>query len=151
MIDRDFIYSIVSKAIEGSSMFITSVTVKPGNRILVFLDGDEGVGIDECVSVSRFVEASLNRDKEDFELNVSSHGLTSPLTVPRQFLKNIGKEVNVTMPDGKKITGMMIFADSQGFSLNPSANKKKKIASEEMNEIHLKYNEVKEVKISITF
>ncbi len=151
MIDKDFIFSITEKAIEGSSMFITTVDVKPGNRITVFLDGDNGVSIEECVRVSRQIESSLNRDSEDFELNVSSHGLTNPLIVARQYVKNIGKEVNVKMPDGKKMNGILFSADDQGFCLRHPAGKKDKTTPQQFNEIHFKYTEVKEVKISISF
>jgi ribosome maturation factor RimP len=151
MIDKDYIREIVEKTIEGTAMFVTSVNVKPGNKIMVFLDGDQGVTIEECVRVSKSVESSLNRENEDFELNVSSYGLTSPLALPRQFLKNCGKVVTVLMPDGKKINGTIISATDENFELKIEKVKKKAGKDIDDELLKLSYNEVKEVKLKISF
>ena len=74
ILNNDLITKLVLEAIQGTDLFITEVKVKKGNTILVFLDGDNGVSIDSCIQVSRFVEKHLDRDKVDFELNVSSFG-----------------------------------------------------------------------------
>ena len=124
MIEKKHIEEIVNKAIEGTELFITSVSVKPNNKIMVFLDGDTGVSINDCVKVSRFVEKSLNRDNEDFELNVSSHGLSTPLLLPRQYMSKIGKSITVLMPDGEKIAGTLISANKTHSHLNQKLIKK---------------------------
>jgi ribosome maturation factor RimP len=151
MIEKEFVSELVTKALEGSSLFITSVSVKPGNKILVFLDGDHGVSIDDCVRVSRFVESSLNRDIEDYELNVSSHGLSSPLMIPRQYVKNIGKQLSVLMSDGKKLNGELIEVTDEHFSIRLTTKKSKKVEQEKNETIQLQYSEIKESKINISF
>jgi ribosome maturation factor RimP len=151
MIEKEFVSELVTKALEGSSLFITSVSVKPGNKILVFLDGDHGVSIDDCVRVSRFVESSLNRDIEDYELNVSSHGLSSPLMIPRQYVKNIGKQLSVLMSDGKKLNGELIEVTDEHFSIRLTTKKGKKVEQEKNETIQLQYSEIKESKINISF
>ncbi len=151
MIDKDHIRKTAEKCIEGTSMFVTSVNVKAGNKIMIFLDGDHGVSIEECVRVSREIESSLNRDVEDFELNVSSYGLTSPLTLPRQFVKNIGKAVTVLIPDGKKFSGTIVSATDEFFELLVDKARKKAVKDTHEEVLKIHYNEIKEVKLKISF
>lgn len=150
MITKEKIEALVRKAIEHTDIFITGIDVKSGNRIFVFLDGDRGVSIDDCVEISRFIEASLDRNVEDFELQVSSHGLSSPLVLPRQFVKNIGKEVTVLMHDGRKLTGEILSADDVQFVLQ---EKKQKMKQNDGNNqsLTVKYSETKQVKLNISF
>lgn len=151
MIEKEYIREIAEKSIEGTSLFVTSVNVKSGNNIMVFLDGDHGVTIEECVRISRIIESSLNRDVEDFELNVSSYGLTNPLILPRQFRKNTGKTVTVLMPDGKKFSGIIVSAEEEFFILQIEKGKKKAAAHNDEEVMKLNYNEIKEVKLKISF
>lgn len=151
MIEKEYIEELVNKSLEGTSLFLTSVSVKSGNKIMVFIDGDQGVGIDECTNLSRFIESSLNRDVEDFELNVSSHGLTSPLVMPRQFVKNTGRKVTVLMPDGKKHSGTILSAFDDHFIIQPDLKKKEKSNTAQTESVRFEYSEVKEVKINISF
>jgi len=151
MIEKKLIEELVSKSIEGTTMFITAMNVKPGNKIMVFIDGDQSVSIEDCVKISRFVESSLDREKEDFELHVSSHGLTSPLTMPRQYVKNIGKEITILMHDGIKISGTIISADETSFVFEKEKNKKTGKAVESAEITKLEYSEIKEVKLKISF
>jgi ribosome maturation factor RimP len=151
MITKEHINELVEKAIEGTAMFVTSVQVKPGNKILVFLDGDHGVSIEDCVSVSRFIETSLNRDKDDFELNVSSHGLTSPFVLPRQYRNYTGKPVTVLFNNGIKNKGVIISASDTHFTFLPEKKGKKDRNHEEEQAVVVSYQEVKEVKPIISF
>ena len=79
MITKEKILDIIQQKIEEDNYFIVEVDIKPGGRIVVLIDGDEGVSIDYCISISRLIEQSLDRDTEDFELEVSSPGLGQPL------------------------------------------------------------------------
>ena len=88
-------------------MFVVEVIVRPDSSIEVSLDSESGVGIDDCVMVSRFIEEKLDRDVEDFELMVASAGLSEPLKVFRQYEKNLGKEVEVLLKNGQKLKGVM--------------------------------------------
>jgi len=146
MISKDKITLLVEKAIEGTDMFITAITIKSGNGIMVFIDGDHGVTIDDCVVVSKSVEAGLNRDEEDFELTVSSHGLTSPLVLPRQYTNNIGKGIVVLMANGEKYSGTIESVSEESFVLKPVARKKQ--SDEPMT---IEYSQIKQAKLNISF
>ena len=87
MIDKSQIKPLVEKAIEQTGIYIVDIRVEPGNRIVVELDSDDGMDVDSCARISREIESSLDRDKEDFELEVGSAGLTAPFKVRQQYLK----------------------------------------------------------------
>lgn len=97
-----------------SECYLVDVTVAPDNFIVVEIDHDQAVGIDDCVALSRHIEAGLDRDAEDYELEVTSAGLTSPFKVLRQYLKNIGNEVEVLLKSGEKLSGQLKSADDTG-------------------------------------
>ena len=84
MIDKFKVLDIVKDVLEGSDKYLVNMKITPDNRIFVDIDGDNGINIDDCIEVSRAIENNLNRDEEDFELNVSSAGADSPLKMPRQ-------------------------------------------------------------------
>ena len=85
MIDKFKVLDIVKDVLEGSDKYLVNMKITPDNRIFVDIDGDNGINIEDCIEVSRAIENSLNRDEEDFELNVSSAGADSPLKMPRQY------------------------------------------------------------------
>ena len=99
------IESLVAEKIQDTDFFIVAIKVNPGNKIVVLIDGMSGIGIDECVSISRHIEGSLDREIEDFELEVSSPGLTSPFVVLAQYEKYLGKQVEVKTESGTKVKG----------------------------------------------
>ncbi|NVO19100.1 MAG: ribosome assembly cofactor RimP [Bacteroidetes bacterium] len=138
----------IEEHLAGSDRFLVELSIKPGNRILVFIDSDTSVLIEHCISLSRFIESQLDRDEEDFELNVSSSGLDHPYKLPRQYKKNIGRDVAVTLNDGKKITGKMIFSSDEGFEILETI-KEKKIVTEVKHSFN--FTEIKETKEIIKF
>ena len=91
MIDKFKVLDIVKDALEGSDKFLVSMKITPDNRIFVDIDGDNGINIDDCIELSRTIENQLDRDEEDFELNVSSAGADAPLKMPRQYRRQIGR------------------------------------------------------------
>jgi ribosome maturation factor RimP len=99
------IENIVNSHLEGKLTFLVDVEVKKGNVINVYVDSDEGVSISECAELSRFIESCLDREKEDFELRVSSPGLDKPFKLLRQYNRYIGKEINVLTKDERKFEG----------------------------------------------
>lgn len=154
MIEKDFIKDITDKFIQDTSMFVVDVVVKPGNVIVVELDSDEAVGIDDCIGVSRNIESQLDRDIEDFELEVGSAGVTSPFKIPRQYKKNIGNEVEVLAKSGQKLSGILKSCDENGFIITITKmvkpeGAKKKIAVDE--DLSFAYDEVKYTKYLIRF
>ena len=114
MIDKHQIFRIVEKNLEGTDCFPVEVTVAPDNRVVVEIDSDTGVDIDICAALTRAIEAEVNRDVEDYELEVGSAGLTSPFKIKRQYDKNIGNEVEVLTRDGRKFTGTLTSVSPDG-------------------------------------
>src|SRR5665213_3445944 len=100
MMSASHIREIAEKKVTENKSFLVDVTVSASNKIKVTIDNFEGLAIDECVNMSRWIESQLDRDTEDFELEVSSPGLDQPFKVIRQYQKNIGKEVDVKFIDG---------------------------------------------------
>lgn len=117
MIDRQALSDFVEQKLKDTGCFLTDVKVTPDNQITVEIDSMNAVDIDECVSLTRAIEAEFDRDKEDYGLEVGSAGLTSPLRVPRQYEKHIGHDVEVLTNDGRKIHGMLKEADAEGFTV----------------------------------
>lgn len=154
MIDKESIKNITEEAVAGTNLFIVDIAVRPGNIINIELDSDQPIGIEDCVNISRFVEAKLDRDAEDFELEVGSSGLSNPFKMPRQYVKNIGNEVEVLTKDGKKLCGILKSADTKEFVLTivkkeKPEGAKKKIDVEE--DLHFGYDDVKYTKYLIRF
>lgn len=154
MIDKQTIYSIVEQGLQGSDCFLVDVNVAPGNVISVEIDNKEGVDIERCEKLHRFIEAHLDRDVEDYELEVGSAGITAPFKVVAQYRKNVGNEVETLTTDGRKLTGVLDRCDDEGFVLSvvkkvKAEGAKRKI--EVTEEVPLKYNEVKYTKYLIRF
>lgn len=113
MISKEKISALVNEKIEGSSIFVVDITVGGSQQINVLLDKPEGISIDECVGVSRHIEGNLDREEEDFELQVSSPGLDMPFKVNEQYLKNIGKNVKVYTKNNRKHEGELAEVNSE--------------------------------------
>lgn len=133
MISQAQIIEIINEKLEADNYFLVSADVKPSNQIMVFIDGDNGVPIEYCVQISRLIENSFDREAEDFSIEVSSAGIGQPFKVPRQYRKNIGRQVEVLTPDSQKITGILTDANDTGFvvkeekMVKPEGKKKKEL------------------------
>lgn len=110
MIDISLIQKIVAEKLESTDMFLVEIKQSPSNEIEVILDSDTSVGIDICIAVSRAVNDAFDRDQEDFELTVTSAGIGQPLKLLRQYRKLIGKEVDLVLKSGEKITATLTAA-----------------------------------------
>lgn len=154
MITREKIQEIADQKLAESTNFIVDIAIKPGNKIIVLLDNDNGISISDCVEMSRHIESNLDREAEDFELNVMSPGLTEPFKILRQYEKNIGKQVAVVTKEGKKLTGKLLKADREGIELETKTKERtegKKGKQLMTNNINLTFNQIKETKIVISF
>lgn len=154
MIDKQIITDIVSTELEGSDLFLVDVIVRPGNNIVVEVDSIDGVSIDDCVALSRKIEANFDREVEDFELEVGSAGISSPFKIKKQYEKNIDNEVEVLTKKGQKLTGVLSACDDNGFDITVTQmvkpeGAKKKVEVEET--LHFLYDEVKYTKYLIRF
>ena len=146
MIEKIKILELVGNALEGSDKYLVNLKITPDNRIFVDIDGDNGVTIDDCIELSRAIEGQLDRDEEDFELNVGSAGADMPLKLPRQYRRHIGRDLEVTTFDGEKITAELTATDDEGITLRTHATKKTPA-----EENHLAYKDIKVAKVVITF
>ena len=117
MIDRNVVKSIVEEWLEDKSYFLVDVEISSENKILVEIDHADGVWIEDCVELSRYIEDRLNRDDEDYELEVGSAGLGQPFKVAQQYINHIGKPVEVLTADGRKLKGTLKAVDGEQFTL----------------------------------
>jgi ribosome maturation factor RimP len=154
MIEKRLITDLAEEYLKDSPDYLVDVIVGADNTITVEIDNDKGVDIEECVSLSRHLESKLDRDKEDFELTVTSAGLTSPFKTQRQYKKFEGKEVEVLGKNGQKATGFLKSSDAEGFTLTvtkkikPEGAKRK---TEITEDLRFAFEEVKHTKYLIRF
>ncbi len=139
----------------GADFFVTGIRVSPAGKISVFVDRMAGITIDECARISRFIESRLDRDREDFELVVSSPGLDAPFTVPEQYLKNIGKKIKVLLNNGETRQGVLTAMENDEITLEITEKKKKSSRKgEKTNDLNINtavfpLAEIKTAKLSI--
>ncbi|NLR79036.1 ribosome maturation factor [Chitinophaga eiseniae] len=130
--------------------FLVDIRIKPTNNIKLFLDGDKGVPVATLVSFNRqlypLLEAAELFPNNDFSLEVSSPGLDEPLKLHRQYLKNIGRKVEVTLLDGSVKEGTLLAVTEDAVNIEELVGKKK-----EKKSTDLKLNEIKHTKVCIVF
>ena len=150
--DKVAILGLIKDKLEGTDKFLVDMHISGDNRINVAIDGDNGITIDDCVELSRYIEKSLNRDEEDFELNVASAGIDSPLKLHRQYVKNIGRTLAVTTLDGEKTTGKLLEVSDNDIVILPDNNpRKKKTDPEEDLSQTIPFTNIQTAKIVIKF
>ena len=153
MIDKVKIAELVNEKLTDDQ-FLVDVTVSSSNVIDIMVDSDTGISINQIVEISRFVESNLDREVEDFELSVFSAGLSEPLSLVRQYKKNIGTEIDVLLTSGLKLTGILIKADDQGIDLEVTTKEKSEGSKKKelVTRVHsLGYPEIKEAKKVLKF
>ncbi len=152
MISAQTIQQLIEQDPELQKFFVVDIKVSKDNVITIKADTDAGITIDECGDLSHAIEAKLDREQEDFELEVSSPGLTEPLRILRQYLKNIGKEVDILMVDGEKIKGTIAGADSTAVEIEETHTERqngKKVKVTEKKSYN--FCDIKQTKLKITF
>ena len=154
MITEDNIKTLVNEKIAQSDIFLVDIQVNTGNSIHVFLDKSEGISIEECVEISRFLNSEMDREVEDYELEVSSPGLSFPFKVSGQFEKYLGKLVQVVLQDGKKLQGTLISHTPEGLTLEHEQSIKDKGSKNKKNlkeNKYLTFEEIKTTKAVVSF
>ncbi|MDR3227507.1 MAG: ribosome assembly cofactor RimP [Prevotellaceae bacterium] len=155
MIKVEKIKEIVEQKIIDSDKFIVDINVSDDNKIGVIIDSDScGVNINDCALISRAIEDELNRDDEDFELQVESAGLDRPLKLLRQYQKNINKDIDIVFTNGKKLTAKLTAAATESINIEYQEkvlveNKKRKQIITKNETIMLA--DVKSAKIVVSF
>lgn len=117
MIDCKKIAQIAEEQLAGTDRFVVECTASPSNEVELLIDSDSSVSIDDCVELSRAIEAHFDRDEEDFSLTVASAGVGSELRTLRQYVKITGKPVEVLLRSGVKLLATLEAADSEGITL----------------------------------
>ena len=153
MITEELIRQFTNEQLEGSNKFLISVKVRNGNHITVVIDGDEPLRIEDCIAVSRHIESKFDREVEDFELRVFSAGIDQPYVQLRQYIKNIGREVEVSLIDGAIIKGILLSANEQQIQIEEKVTKKKKQANGAIAEeaLAIPFSNIKQTKEIISF
>ncbi len=159
MINKEIVKELVNNFIADKDIFLVDTRVSTTNRISVLVNKPSGITIDECAGISRHIEANLDRDREDYELNVSSPGLNLPFRVREQYEMSIGRPVEVIDNQGKKTRGILRNVEGEGFEIElektTKVGAKRKSRQKEVNvgrknketeEISFNFDEIKTVK-----
>ena len=117
MSDKNVVKKLVDEWLQDQEYFLVDIEISPDNRIVVEIDHADGVWIEDCVALSRYIEERLSRDDEDYELEVGSAGLGQPFKVPQQYINFVGKEVEVLDADGIKVKGILKAVDGNDFTV----------------------------------
>ena len=155
MISKDLIFSLIDGFFAGTDFFVVEVTISGSDKISVFFERMNGlVTIEDCVKLSKHIEAGLNRDEHDFELEVSSAGMDEPFKVMGQYQKHQGKEVKVITNDGKRHDGVLKEVAKDYILIESTEKvreegKKRKITV--VNEEKLNFDQIKQTKRIIKF
>jgi len=154
MIDKKVVKSLVDEWLKDKEYFLVDIEISPDGKITIEIDHADGVWIEDCVQLSRFIEEHLNRDEEDYELEVGSAGLGQPFKVPQQYAIFQGKEVEVLTADGKKLRGTLKDSDNEEFTLTVKEKVKvegKKRPIVQDTDHRFRMDEVKYAKYIISF
>lgn len=150
MINKSVLTGIIEEELKNSDKFLVDILIKKDNKIFVFIDSDTNLTIQDCVDMTRAIESKLDRDKEDFELMVSSPGLDHPLTLNRQFVKNTGRELKIKMKDGNIYTGILEEVTDDHLVIKETKKKKKnKVSGDTVHQITL--DNIDEAKVQVSF
>lgn len=139
---------------ERKDLFLIDLKLSAGNDITVILDGDNGVCLQDCLDASRAIEFQLDRDEEDFSLQVMSAGVEEPILLPRQYKKNRGRTLEVITNDDTKIQGELIDNDEKKIILLLKYRKPKEVGKGKMDveeEREIPYENIKKAIVTIQF
>lgn len=148
----------LSPLLEEKNLFLVEVKISMGKKVEVYVDSDEGIHIDDCAVVSRFLESHLDGSglvPENYILEVSSPGMNNPLRVPRQYKKRIGRKLEVLKTNGEKIEAQLTAVTDNGIQLieviQEKKNKKSKEAPAEPKQYDIKYADIKKATLVFSF
>jgi len=151
---KEKVSGLLEKGLEEKpSLFLIDLSIGSGNKIIVTLDGDDGVTLQDCIDISRAIEHNLDREEEDFSLEVASAGATSPMVKPRQFKKNIGRTLKVKTADGE-IEAPLADANDEHIVLEWQAREPKQIGKGKetvQKRAEILYADIKEAVVVIKF
>ncbi|MBT8286357.1 MAG: ribosome assembly cofactor RimP [Flavobacteriaceae bacterium] len=138
---------------ENPELFLIDFSVSPANQIRIIIDGDKGVTLEDCMTVSRAIEHNLDRETIDFSLEVTSPGATEPMTMPRQYQKNIGRKLKVKTSEST-IEGTLVKASEEGVTLEWKAREPKPVGKGKTTVVKTKavpYSEIIKANVVLKF
>lgn len=155
MIAESTIKSLVEEKLKGTDRFIVAINISAKNRIEILVDGLSNISIKDCIDLSRHIESSLDREKEDFELLVSSAGIDEPIFLEKQYIKNIGRNVEILKNDGIKMEGKLLGLTNESNAIQVESTKVEKDNKGKKQtitqQITIPLHEIKETKLVLSF
>ncbi len=151
---EDMIRKFVSRKINGTDCFIVDIKVSQDNNAKVFIDSDEGITIDKCAEVNRYLRNKLEEEGIDYGLQVSSPGITEPLKVERQYYKYIGERVEVRTKKGGRKKGKLLSVDHDQIVVEEKKRKKqgkKKLDAFKTKEFTIPFEDIKSTRLILKF
>jgi ribosome maturation factor RimP len=136
------------------SLFLIDFTISETNKVSVIIDGDQGVTIQDCIDISKYIDNSLGDDQFDYSLDVASAGVTSPLVFERQYIKNVGRNLKVKTINNEVFEANLTAADSEKITIEWQSREPKKIGKGKEtvnNKREIVYSEIKEAIVLISF
>ncbi|AMA50223.1 MULTISPECIES: ribosome assembly cofactor RimP [Flavobacterium] len=151
---KEKVIQLLNQTLEDfPDLFLIDLTITDSNKIIVTLDGDNGVQLQDCVNISRAIENNLDREEQDYALEVASAGVSAPLKMIRQFKKNVGRTVKLKTAE-KTYEALLSEADDQGVTLEWTAREPKKVGKGKETVIHnvkIQYGNIVEAVVTIIF
>jgi len=152
---KKIVAELLEKALEeNESLFLIDFSVSENNQIRVIIDGDNGVTVNDCITISRAIEHNIDRDEIDFSLDVSSAGVSEPLLIPRQFFKNIGRNLKVKTRGNDVFQGKLEKADNKNIELRWKVREPKSVGKGKVTvqkEAVIEYKDIVEATVMIKF
>lgn len=153
MIDKNKVESLIEEKLQGTDCFLVSLKISGNNDIMIEVDSETSVDLDFCSSISRFLEENLDREVEDYSLEVGSYSISQPFVDTRQYTKNLGRGVEALTLESKKIRGVLAEISDEGFTIE--IEEKEKVDGEKRKKIvkkHLgfKFKEIKYTKLDFS-
>ncbi len=152
---KDTVKELLDKALnERKDLFLIDFEILSDNTIRIVLDGDQGILVEDCMFVSRAIEHNLDREEQDFSLEVTSSGATSPLVLPRQYNKHVGRNLEVKTNEGDNLEGQLAEANEEGIVLKWKTREPKPVGKGKVTvtkEATIAFGDIKEAKVKIKF
>jgi len=150
---EDKINDLIEAALrDRTDLFLIECTISSDHHIRILLDGDQGVNLKTCIDISRFIEHNLDRETEDFSLEVASAGVGNPLQNRRQYTKNIGRKLRVERDSEPTLEGVLTAATETDFTLEWKQREPKPVGKGKQTVIKkeiLSYQEIKSAKVLV--
>lgn len=139
---------------EHPHLFLIDMDIAIDNKIAIVIDGDQGVRVEDCIAISRAIEHNLDREQEDFSLDVLSAGVSRPLSMPRQYKKNLGRNLKLKTTQGQTIEGKITHTTDTQVTLEWKAREPKPVGKGKVTvqkQAVLPYTDITEAKVMVTF